>query len=35
MALPAATVEHLYASIQHIETLADVRTRSALTAQHA
>ena len=35
MALPAATVEHLYAGIQHIETLADVRTLSALTAQHA
>jgi hypothetical protein len=35
MALPAATVDHLYAGIQHIETLADVRTLSALSSQHS
>jgi 2-methylcitrate dehydratase PrpD len=31
MALPADTVEKLYVAIQNIETLADVRTLSALT----
>jgi 2-methylcitrate dehydratase PrpD len=32
MALPPATVEKLYAAIQHIDTLAEVRELTALTA---